>query len=308
MDSTASFRRAYFLSKERLVLTLALPYALLYGASLSAWPWRILGWPGVVGSLTPPSILLLALAVAAAAYAIGRKLPMGMLTWVPAGAGALVLLGVGLLPPDMGEAVALLATMIVTGVMFFLTLGIAIAVAKHGVRLSISIMALFVMAQAARFPIFEVNAVSPIAHASLFTAAAALRSAIELAALVWLASRLVTAPPEAGRRYALIIVWLTLVHGVIAGWEDPILQGNLSLAQVMEEFTRWFLPAAAQIGIVAVLARFRNSTVPQGESGFSEVSATGDTGSGAGAAMAQTRVTPRSSRRRRSRRNSLRPS
>ena len=257
MASDTSVQPAYVVSRERLTLTLALPFLLLFAAALVAWPWRALGLPGVAGTLTPPSILLLAATVAAAMYAFGRRLPLGMITWVPAGQGAVVLLGVGFLPPSTDENTALVMTIVVFGVVFLLALGLALAVAGHGVHLAVAFIAFFVMTQAPRFPIFEVHATEPIVGASFLTLAAALRAALELAVLAWLATRLVTAAPAEARRLTWMLVGLTLAHGLIAGWEDPVLRGELSFAEVIEQAVRWFLPAAGQLVMVTVLARMR---------------------------------------------------
>ena len=87
--------RLSVVTRERLAVTLAAPFLLLLASSLAAWPWRSLGLPGAVGTMTPPGILLLALAVAAAMLALRRGLPLGMITWLPAGQGAIVLLTTG---------------------------------------------------------------------------------------------------------------------------------------------------------------------------------------------------------------------
>ena len=259
MASGPAAQPVYVVSRERLAFTLAFPFALLYAASLIAWPWRALDLPGVFGTLTPPSIFLLAATVAASMYAMRRKLPMGMLTWLPAGQGAVMLLGIGFLPPGVDENTALVVTIIVVGIVYLLALGLGVAIATHGTHLAIAFVAFFVMTQASRFPIFEVHATAPLTAAPLFTLAAALRSALELGLLVWLASRLVTSEPAEARRAAWLIVGLTLAHGIIAGWEDPVLRGELSFGQVIEQAGRWLIPTTVQLGMITVLARLRNS-------------------------------------------------
>ena len=82
-------------SRQRLWLKLALPYGLLLLASFISAIWRVLELPGIVGSLTPLSVLPLVAAVATAMYALRQRLPLGLLTWLPAGQGAVVLLTTG---------------------------------------------------------------------------------------------------------------------------------------------------------------------------------------------------------------------
>ncbi|MCI0779585.1 MAG: hypothetical protein J4N32_06195, partial [Chloroflexi bacterium] len=78
--------------RERLGFTLALPFVILLAASFVSWPWRALDVPGIVGTLTPPAIVLLALAIATSMFALRQNLPAAMITWLPAGQGAIVVM------------------------------------------------------------------------------------------------------------------------------------------------------------------------------------------------------------------------
>ena len=57
----------------------------------------------------------------------------------------------------------------------------------------------------------------------------------------------------------LLIVGLVFAHGLIAGWEEPLLRGELSFVQVAEQFFRWFILAGIQMGMAFGLLRLRNS-------------------------------------------------
>ncbi|MEX2431528.1 MAG: hypothetical protein WD645_06375 [Dehalococcoidia bacterium] len=248
---------AYVVSRERLTLTLALPFLLLFAASLVAWPWRAWGLP-IAGTVTPLSVVLLAAVVAGSLYAIRRKLPMGMITWVPAGQGAIAMLGTGFLPPDADPWIGLAIIIVAYSIVFLLLLGLAVAVASHGVHLAVSMVAFFVMAQATRFPIFEAEP-DPITGASLLTLAAALRALVEVGVLAWLATRLVTAPPDQAKLWTWAIVGLTLAHGVLASWEDPLRLGEFTLSQVTGRMLWWSMLVAIPLGMVTVLARLKRS-------------------------------------------------
>jgi hypothetical protein len=249
---------AYPISRRWLLPTLALPFCLLLGASVVSWPWRALGLPGVVGAVTPPAILLLTLTIAAAMYAIGRNLPVGMITWVPAGQGAIVVLTTGFLAGTGGLGVGL-AVIVAYAIIYLLVLGIALVIAGDSAKLAISFVAFFVLTQATRFPVFEADPSAPVAGGTLLTLLAAVIAGLEVAVLVWLARRLVAAPDEGAGRFALAIAGLTLAHGLIAGWEDPVLRGALSATELLEQAVRWLMFATIQLGPAAVLIRFRRT-------------------------------------------------
>jgi len=251
-------RPALRLSRERLLPVLALPYVLLAGASLIAWPWRVWGLPGVLGTLTPIGLLLLVGAVGLTIVALGRRLPVGMLTWVPAGQGALVLLTTGFVAdtPDAATGIALIIAYVL---IFAMVLAFAMLVAARGGHLAIVLVAFFAMTQATRFPVFEQASAGAVAGASWLTLAAAIRMLLELGLLAFLARRLVEAPPDHTTRVVVSIVALTFAHGVFASWEDPLLSGELSLVQVVEQAVRWFVLAGLQFGFVAALVRLRRS-------------------------------------------------
>jgi hypothetical protein len=246
------------LSRERLLPVLALPYVLLASASLIAWPWRAWGLPGVLGTLTPIGLMLLVGAVGLTIFALGRRLPLGMLTWVPAGQGALVLLTTGFVAgtPDAAVGIALIVAYVL---IFAMVLAFAMLVAARGAHLAIVLVAFFIMTQAARFPVFEQASAHVVAGASWLTLIAAIRMLLELGLLAFLARRLVEAPPEHTTRVVVSIVGLTFAHGVFASWEDPLLSGELSLVQVVEHAVRWFALVGLQFGFVVALVRLRRS-------------------------------------------------
>ena len=244
--------------RERLGFTLGLPFTILLAASFVSWPWRALDVPGVVGTLAPPGIVLLALAIAASMYALRQNLPVAMITWLPAGQGAIVVLTTGFLggAADAGLGIAIIAAY---AFVFLLVLGVAVAVARDSAKLAIAFVAFFILTQATRFPVFETDAAVPIAAASLFTLLAGAVAVAEIAALVWLARRLVEVPDEEAGRPALAIVALAFAHGLIASWEDPLLHGELSAAAAAEQTFRWLMFVTIQLGPALVLIRYRRA-------------------------------------------------
>ncbi len=245
--------------RRRLLLTLGVPYALLFLASLVAWPWRALEIPGVIGTLTPPSFLILAATVAASTVALRRRLPLSMITWLPAGQGAIVLLATGFFTVGPQDELTGLAFILAYGVVFLIVLAVTTVIASHGGPLAISFISLFVFTQAARFPVFEADAPAPIEGATLLTLAAALLAAAEIALMVWLARRLVEAADVSATRTALWIVGLVIAHGLLASWEDPALNGALAPIAVFEQMARWLMFAGIQLGMATVLIRFRRA-------------------------------------------------
>ncbi len=248
--------------REWLVPTLAFPFMLLFAASLVAWPWRALDVPGTLGTLTPPSIVLLVLAVAASMYAMQRHLPLAMVTWLPAGQGALVLLTTGFIANIEDTAVGF-AVIMAYGLIYLLVLGLAMAVAGSSGRIAIAFVAFFVITQATRFPVFEVDAREQMSMATLFTLFAVLRAVIELAVLIWLTKRLVEEHETGGVRFVYGIVALVVAHGVLAAWEDPLLRGELSVSAVWEQTFSWLRLVTLQLGFAGTMIRVRRSLVSE---------------------------------------------
>ncbi len=256
--SADHLRPGFTVSRRWLGPTLALPFLLLLGASFVEWPWRVLELPGQVGTLTPPSILLLALAVAGSMFAIQRRLPVGMITWVPAGQGALVLLTTGFIANTQETAVGF-AVIIAFGFIYLLVLGLAFAVAGTGGKLAIVFVSLFIFTQAARFPVFEIDARTDLSGATFLTFLAFMRAAAEMTVLIWLVKRLVTAQDDGGFRVTLAIVGLVLAHGLLASWEDPVLRNELNGTQIAEQFVRWLMLVGLLLGLAAAMIRLRGS-------------------------------------------------
>ncbi|MYA50941.1 MAG: hypothetical protein F4045_04540 [Chloroflexi bacterium] len=244
--------------RRKLLLTLGFPYVLLLLASLVEWPWRALDLPGVLGTLTPPSFILLVVTVGASTYALLKKLPLSMITWLPAGQGAIVLLATGLMAGGAPEQLTQLALIIAYGLIFLIVLGITTAIAAHGGAIAIAFISFFVFTRAARFPIFEVeDAVT--ANASLFTFAAAVLAVAEIVLMVWLARRLVEAADESAMGTALWIVGLTLAHGLLASWQYPIQEGSFNITVYGNGILSWLIFATIQLGMAGVLIRFRRA-------------------------------------------------
>lgn len=249
---------AHVVDRTRVWIVLAAPFAVLVLASLSSWPWHALEWPGIVGTLTPPSVFLLAVVVAGAMYALQRRLPLGMITWVPAGQGAIVLLTTSFVA-DATEPFVGIAIILAYVVLYLIVLGLAMVVAGTSVSLAVAFVAFFVLTQATRFPLFGIDAQNAIGWSAPLTVFAFLLASAEVAFLAWLARRLLEAPDEEASRVTLAIVVFTFAHGLIAAWEDPLLRGELSFIEVIEQFFRWFVLVGIQIGMAWGLLRLRRS-------------------------------------------------
>jgi hypothetical protein len=251
-------QRSPVVTRERLAVTLAAPFVLLLASSLLSWPWRSLGLPGTVGTSTPPSIILLVFTVVGATIALRRGLPLGMITWLPAGQGAILLLTTGFVA-DTATPAAIVAIITANIVVYLMALGLAIAISTHGTALGVTYITLFVLTQTARFPLFGADSSVDIDAAGLLTLASAMRATAEIAMVVWLTRRLVEGPDDEAPRGAALLVALAVFHGIIASWEDPVLRGDFGLVQTFENATLWFVLVALQISIAFALIRLRRS-------------------------------------------------
>ena len=246
--------------RRKLLLTLGAPYALLLLASLVAWPWRALDVPGAIGTLTPPSFVLLVFTLSASTYAMRRRLPLSMITWLPAGQGRNRAAGDRASSPEAPRNELTGLAFIVSYVFIFLiVLALTTAIASNGGPIAISFMGFFVFTQAMRFPIFEVATDGPVPAASFFTLVAVILAAAEVVVLAWLARRLVEAADESTIPSALWITAFVLAHGVLAGWEEPLLRGTLTFLDFSEQVLRWLTLAGIQLAMAAVLIRFRRA-------------------------------------------------
>ena len=258
MESGPAEQPSYVVSRERLLLSLAPPFVLLLAASLASWPWRSLGLPGEIGTLTPPGAVLLALTVVASVFALNKKLPLGMITWVPAGQGAIVLLTTGF-AASIEDVFAGIAVIIAYVLIYFIVLGVAIVISSASTSIGMAFVCFFVFTQSARFPVFEVDASVDLAWPGALTLLAFARAAAEIALMVWLARRLVEGTDESARNVVLAIVALTFAHGLFAAWEDSLLRGELSIADATGQMFRWFVLVAIQLAMAFGLMRLRYS-------------------------------------------------
>ncbi|MBL75852.1 MAG: hypothetical protein CL763_02880 [Chloroflexi bacterium] len=249
--------------RNRLLITLATPFILLLLSSLVAWPWRALDLPGTFGSLTPPSFLLLIATVAGSTFALRRRLPLSMITWLPAGQGAIVLLATGFFTGDEATVVTAIAFLIAYVLIYLIVLVISVVISNNGGQLGISFMSFFILTQAARFPIFEIESTVSVSWSSLFTFLAALISICEIFLVIWLARRIVEADDRSSTQAVLMLVGLVLLHGVVASWQDPLLRGSIGFSEMIEQSFRWLMLIGIQLGMCTVLIRFRIAHIRQ---------------------------------------------
>lgn len=276
--------RAATVHPARLAGLVAAPYVLLLLAAVGAWAWRRQGLPDIAGSLTPVGVVLAVACVVLAVAALRARLPLAWLTWLPAGQGAAALLATGLLARDFIPQAQVWATAGYV-LVFLLVLVLGALVAKHGAHLAVVMVCLFLLAQAMRVPVFEVEAAVALDGAVWYTAAAAVRALAELVLLTWLTCQVVgwgagalpVAPPgvhggtsDVPRRYVFGLVALTAGHGLIAGWQDPALRGTLSVGAVVEQALTWLVFAGVQLGLVMIVARLRSPWFRQPESPMAE--------------------------------------
>lgn len=238
-------------------LRLAAPFVALLAASLVAWPWFALGLPGAVGGLPPPSVALLVLVVLAGARAMAKRLPLGLLTWPPAGLSALFFLMGGYASGSLDpEAAPLLIVGYLIVLLFALI--VAMALVRHGLFYSVSFLVLFLMATfAIPVTIFEAERTVSIPHPTLLTTASVVRALLEVAATLWLAARLVFRA-GVGTSTATGMVALAVAHGPLVAWEISLRAGaSLTLTGYATDAGQWALATLVQVGIVLVLSRLR---------------------------------------------------
>lgn len=260
---TASDPQAIPANRVRLLITLGTPFALLFLSSLVAWPWRALDIPGSLGSLTPPSFILLIATVAGSTFALRRRLPLSMITWLPAGQGAIVLLATGFFTGDKATEITAIAFLIAYILIYLIVLILSVIISNNGGQLGISFVSFFILTQAARFPIFEIESTANLSWPSFFTLLAALISVCEIIVMVWLARRIVEADDRSSARTTLLLVALVVSHGIVACWQDPLLRGTMGIAEMAEQIFRWLMLVGIQLGMAAVLIRFRIAHIRQ---------------------------------------------
>ena len=146
-----------------------------------------------------------------------------------------------------GEELAGAAALVAYAVIYLFVLVFAISLSRHGAALPVAFTALFVGTQALRFPVFE-TAEPAISGAAPFTLAAAALALAELAALTWAARRFVSAPEEGAMRAAALIVGVAALHGALAGWQGPLLVGELSVGAATGQALRWLGLVVVQVG------------------------------------------------------------
>ena len=249
--------------RTRLLITLGTPFMLLFLSSLVAWPWRALEIPGSVGSLTPPSFILLIATVAGSTFALRRRLPLSMITWLPAGQGAIVLLATGFFTGGDATEITAIAFLIAYILIYLIVLILSVIISNNGGQLGVSFVSFFILTQAARFPIFEVESTTSLSWAPFFTFIAALFSICEIIVLVWLARRIVEADDRSGAKTTLLLAALAVSHGIVACWQDPLLRGTMGIAEMLEQSFRWLMLVGIQLGMAAVLIRFRIAHIRQ---------------------------------------------
>jgi hypothetical protein len=238
---------------------LGAPFALLLGASLVSWPWRSLGLPGSIGTLTPPAVLLLIAVVIGGAYGVRRGLPVGLITWLPAGQGAVFLLTTGFAGESAGSITLAIALTGAYVVVFIMALIVSVMVSGAGTGWGIAFMSFFALTQATRFPVFGAEADTAIDNAGLLTLAALARAVVEVGILTWLARRLVEAAEDQSTGVVFSILALTFAHGILAGWEEPMIRGALTLTNYGAQAGWWFAATGLQLAAAFVFIRIRRS-------------------------------------------------
>ena len=259
MVSDLSGKPSFVADRSRLQLTLGAPFALLLAASFASWPWRSLGLPGVVGSLTPPGILLLMAVALGGVYAVRRGLPAGLVTWLPAGQGAVFLLTTGFLGESEGNLTKVVIVVGAYAVSFIMALMVSVMVSGTGFSWGIAFMSFFVLTQVTRFPIFGIGNSDPVDNAGLLTFAAFVVAAVEVGIIAWLARRLLEAAEEETAGVVILLLMLTFAHGLLTAWEEPMVRGALDLTSYASLAGIWAGATGLQLAVAFVFIRIRRS-------------------------------------------------
>ena len=259
MVSDQPGKPSFVVDRSRLQLMLGAPFALLLAASLVSWPWRPLGLPGSVGTLTPPSIVLLIAVALGGVYAVRRGLPVGLMTWLPAGQGAVFLLTTGFLGGSEGSVTRAIVVVGVYVLVFIMALVVSVMVSSAGFAWGIAFMSFFVLTQVTRFPVFGEEASTPVDNGQLLTLAAFTIAVVEIGVITWLARRLVEAEDQNTTGVVFTLVAFTFAHGIATGWEEPIIRGVLDLPSYASLAGVWFAATGLQLAAAFIFIRIRRS-------------------------------------------------
>jgi hypothetical protein len=249
----------YIVDRSRLQLTLGLPFAFLLCASLASWPWRSLGLPGSIGTLTPPAIGLLMFVAIGGIYSVRRGLPVGLVTWLPAGQGAIFLLTTGFLRESEGSFTSALLVVAVYLLMFAMAVIVSVMVSGAGLGWGMAFMSFFILTQVTRFPVFGAIEESTLPFPEVLTLLAAGIALIEVGLITWLARRLVEAAESETTGVVYTMVAFTFGHGIFTAWEEPLFRGNLNLATYASLAGVWMAASALQLAVAFVFIRIRKS-------------------------------------------------
>jgi len=249
----------YIVDRSRLQLTLGLPFALLFCASLVSWPWRSLGLPGSIGSLTPPAIGLIMIAAIGGIYSVRRGLPVGLVTWLPAGQGAIFLLTTGFLRESEGSFTRALLVVAAYLLMFAMAVIVSVMISGAGLGWGMAFMSFFVLTQVTRFPVFGAIEGSTVPFPEVLTLLAAGIALVEVGVITWLARRLVEAAEGETTGVVYTMVAFTFAHGIFTAWEEPLISGDLNFANYASLAGVWMAASALQLAVAFVFIRIRKS-------------------------------------------------
>ncbi|MDA0797088.1 MAG: hypothetical protein O2826_02105 [Chloroflexi bacterium] len=250
---------SFVVDRSRLQLMLGAPFALLLAASLVSWPWRSLGLPGIVGTLTPPAVVLLVVVALGGAYAVRRGLPVGLMTWLPAGQGAIFLLTTGFLGESEGNLTRAIVVVGAYILMFIMALVVSVMVSSAGFGWGVAFMSFFVLTQVTRFPVFGAVDGTGIDNPELLTFAAFVIAAVEVVVIAWLARRLVEAADDQTTGVVFSLLLVTFAHGILTGWEEPIVSGTLTFVNYASLAGVWLAATGLQLAVAFVFIRIRHS-------------------------------------------------
>ena len=253
-------------SIERVRMVLAAPLLLLLLSSFITWFWRALGLPGTTAGVSPLAALIIVAVLLGGVYATHRRLPLSLFTWFPSALASMVLLG-GILALEGTPDAASLTSRVLFPVVFVFAMIISVIISKSGTHYGVAFAAIVFLAQVGhRFPIFAFDAAEPIDGANMLTSIAALRSILEIAALLMLVNRLILKPNNSQAGTAALMVILVLLHGPLTGWEGPLLSGeNLTWGTYFSFTFSWVLVAGFSMGAITLFSRLRRSWVVESE-------------------------------------------
>jgi hypothetical protein len=185
------------------------------------------------------------------------------MTWLPAGQGAIFLLTTGFLGESEGNLTRAIVVVGAYILMFIMALVVSVMVSSAGFGWGVAFMSFFVLTQVTRFPVFGAVDGTNIDNPELLTFAGFVIAAVEVLVIAWLARRLVEAADDQTTGVVFSLLLVTFAHGILTGWEEPIVSGTLTLVNYASLAGVWLAWTGLQLAVAFVFIRIRRSWFQQ---------------------------------------------